>query len=89
VDVARVREELLEERQALHVHRGLVAPPALAVGGGVALVHRPDRGAEGHPGAEAGPDLFDGEVPLADRGKPAQVVDERVDVHVRARALAE
>ena len=80
MDVARVREQALEQRQALHVHRRLVAPAALAVPGGVGLVDGADRLPERHPRAETRTHLVEWDGPLANRREPAQVVDERVDV---------
>ena len=89
VDEARVGEEPFEHRQALHVHRRLVAPAALPVAGGVRLVDGGDRLTQSHPRAQTGPHLVDGDVPVAQRRQPAQVVGELADLDRGAVAVGE
>ena len=90
VDVERVGEQPLEQPEVLHVHRRLVAPARLAVLLGVRLVDGADR----RPPADmrraaAGRAPRPGDVPVAQRPAPAQVVDERVDVDTAPMAVGE
>src|SRR5215212_3983875 len=65
----------------LHVHRRLVAPPALAVPFRVRLVDCRHRLPCGHPIADPWADLLHGQLPLPERSQPTQVVDELVGVN--------
>ena len=89
VDVARVREEPLEQRQVLHVHRRLVTPALFAALRRVRLVDGADRLAERHARPQPLADGLGAQLPLAQRGEPPQVVEEVVDVRPVAVAVRE
>ncbi len=80
MDEACGREEALEQREVLHVHRCLVPPAGLALEGGVRLEDRADRLARGHPRPQPCGHVVEREAPLPERRQPPQIVEERVGI---------